>query len=270
MASYKSIHVKIDQHIAKVNFCATDKANALDAIAWQELMEIFEILRADPEVRVVILGGEGKHFCSGIDLSMLATITSSDSKCAGRIRESLRSQILMLQASITAIENCNKPVLASVSGGCIGAGMDIITACDMRYASDDAFFAIAEIDIGIVADLGTLQRLPKIVNEGIARELAFTGRKVSGAEAEKIGLINKCLNTREDLYKYVGEIASSIASKSPISIRGTKNVLNYSRDHSVFDGLQYVATWNSAMLLSDDLTEAYRSRAEKRSADFQN
>ena len=186
MAQYKTLLFTIEKHIAHVKFNRPDKANALNSLAWEEMCAVFEEINYSEEIRVAVLSGEGKHFCSGIDLSMLMNVVNSDENDEARKRENLRKQILYLQASISSIEQCSKPVLAAISGGCIGAGVDIISACDMRYASEDAFFTIKEIDMGMVADLGTLQRLPKLLPEGIMRELAFTGRNVSGKEAEKI------------------------------------------------------------------------------------
>lgn len=270
MPSYETLRLSVSDHIAHVAFNRPEKANALNHKAWAELKEVFEYLDGHDEVRVIVLSGEGRHFCSGIDLSLLMGITNSGETCNARLREKLRRQILDLQSSITSIEQCSKPVIAAVSGGCIGAGVDIICACDMRYASEDAFFTIKEIDMGMVADLGTFQRLPKLISEGIVRELAFTGRKVLGKEAEKIGLVNQCLATREELTNSVLEIAASIASKLPVSIRGTKHILNYSRDHSIADGLNYIATWNAAMILSEDLNEAFQAQTQKREAAFRN
>lgn len=270
MPQYETLNLTVNNHIAVIKFNRPEKANALNKVAWTELRAIFEELDNDEEVRVIILGGEGKHFCSGIDLSLLMEIIHSEMQCDARLRENLRKQILDLQASISAIERCSKPVLAAISGGCIGAGVDIISACDMRYASEDAFFTIKELDMGMVADLGTLQRLPKLIPDGIMRELAFTGRNVSGKEAQHIGLVNQCFDNRENLMTSVFELANTIAKKSPVSVRGTKHILNYSRDHSIADGLNYIATWNAAMLLSEDLKESFQAKMEKREPDFRN
>jgi len=270
MAQYETLLLTIENHIAQVKFNRSEKANALNDLAWMEMRTVFESLDTDEEVRVIVLSGEGKHFCSGIDLSLLMNIANSEEHCGARKRENLRKQIVNLQAAVSSIALCSKPVLAAISGGCIGAGVDIISACDMRYASEDAFFSIKEIDMGMVADLGTLQRLPNLIPDGIMRELAFTGRNLSGSEAEKIGLVNQCFDTRENLLKMVLEIAAVIASKSPVSIRGTKHILNYSRDHSIDEGLSYIATWNAAMLLSEDLNEALQSKMQKREPNFRN
>lgn len=266
--TFETFEVNIEQHIAKVVFNRPERANALNQKAWDEMKAIFESLDENEEVRIILLYGNGKHFCAGIDLELLMNVAQFNQKCEGRKREKLRKKVLDLQAPINAIEQCSKPVIAMIHGGCIGGGVDIVSACDMRYCTDDAFFTIKEIDMGMVADLGTLQRLPKIIPAGIAREMAYTGRNVLGQEAERIGLVNRTFSDTETMKAEVLKIAQSIAAKSPLSIRGTKAILNHTRDHSVADGLEYMATWNAAMLLSDDLMEAFQAKMQKREAIF--
>jgi enoyl-CoA hydratase len=267
--NYLSLKTRIEDHVAFVSFNRPEKANSLNETSWKEIEALFDQLDKDPEVRVVVLQGEGRHFCAGMDLSVLMAIRDQNQDdCEGRMREKIRNMILGLQAPINAIERCAKPVIAAIHGGCIGAGVDLICACDMRYATEDAFFTIKEIDMGMVADLGTLQRLPKLIGDGRVREMAYTGRKVSGLEAEKTGLVNSCYPDLDSLNQAVAGLAATIASKSPLSIRGTKEMIRYSRDHSVEDGLNYVATWNAAMILSGDLNEAFRSVVEKRTPNF--
>ncbi|GAB4408366.1 MAG: crotonase/enoyl-CoA hydratase family protein [Bacteroidia bacterium] len=266
---YQTLSLHVVDHIAEVRFNRPEKANALDEQAWKELLHLFQDLDTDSSVRVVILGGNGRHFCAGIDLTMLMSLGNKlQGSCEGRKREAIRQQVRWLQSCITAIEQCRKPVLAAVHGGCIGAGVDIITACDMRYASEDAYFSVKEIDMGLVADLGTLQRLPRIVPEGLAREMAYTGRKVPAAEARQIGLLNQTFGTTDALQAGVREIAASIAVKSPLVTRGIKEVMNYSRDHSIADALNYVATWNAGMILSDDLYAAFQAAMKKETPVF--
>ena len=267
---YKAFDLHIEQHIAHVQFNRPEKSNSLNETAWKEMQLIFPQLDADPEVRVVVLSGKGKHFCGGIDLGLLMGQQQHLHGLGdGRKREMIRGFVLDLQASVNAIEQCRKPVLAAVHNGCIGAGVDIICACDMRYASEDAWFTIKEIDFGMVADLGTLQRLPKIISSGMASEWAFTGRKISSAEAKETGLINRVYDDKNAMLEGVMGIAKEIASKSPLSIRGTKQMLLYARDHSVADALNHMATWNAAMFLSKDLEESFRAFMEKRQAQFQ-
>ncbi len=267
--TYQTLSLTIENHVATVSFNRPDKANALNKLAWNELQAVFEDLDTNPDARVIVLQGEGKHFCAGIDLELLMAIRQETAdECEGRVREKIRAFVKVLQAPINAIERCSKPVLAAIHGGCIGGGLDIVAACDMRYCTEDAYFTIKEIDMGMVADLGSLQRLPKLISDGMVREMAYTGRKVLGPEAKACGLVNSTYTDRDSLLKAVMEIAEQIASKSPLSIRGSKEMIRYSRDHSVEDGLNYIATWNAAMILSNDLNEAFMSTMEKRKGNF--
>jgi enoyl-CoA hydratase len=184
--------------------------------------------------------------------------------CDGRSREKLRRLILDLQDTLTSIERCRKPVIAAIHGACVGGGVDLVTACDIRLCSADARFSVKEVDVGMTADVGTLQRLPRLVGEGIARELAYTARDVDGREAREIRLVNRCYDTPEALADGARELARAIAAKSPLAVRGTKEMITYARDHSVADALDHVATWNAAMLLSADLPEALAAAREKR------
>jgi enoyl-CoA hydratase len=267
----QTLKLSIENHIAVVTINRPEKVNALNQTAWDEIEAVFNELDENPAVRVIVLeGGESKHFCAGIDLGLLMSVSLNDIDCDGRKREKLRKNVLSLQAPINAIENCSKPVLAAIHGGCIGGGIDLVCACDMRYCSNDAYFTIKEIDMGMVADLGTLQRLPKLIGDGLVREMAYTGRNVEGLEAEKIGIVNRSFVDKETMMIEVMKIAKMIAQKSPISIRGTKHILLHTRDNSVADGLQYMATWNAAMLLSSDLKEAFEAKMLKREAKFEN
>jgi enoyl-CoA hydratase len=265
----ETLSVALTEGVVMVELNRPDKANSMSHQMWQDIRSAFRWIDATPEARVAIIAGRGKHFTSGIDLAMLAGLTQrGGGNCEGRLRENLRRQILDLQDTLTAVERCRKPVLAAVHGACIGAGVDLITCCDMRYATAEAYFSIKEIDVGLTADVGTLQRLPKLVPDGIARELAYTGRRFDATEAREIGLVNQVYDSSESLRGGVAEIAATIAGKSPLSIRGIKEMVVYSRDHSVADGLNYVATWNAAMLMSQDLTEAVAAATEKRRAVF--
>lgn len=261
--------LEIVDKVAELRFNRPEKANALDDTAWRELKQAFEDLDQNPEARVILLTGAGKHWCAGIDLSLLMSLSQyQDIEGEGRKREQLRSFILHLQSCISAIEKCRKPVIAAIQGGCIGGGVDIATACDIRYAATDTYFTVKEVDLGLVADIGTLQRLPKIINSGLAYEMTYTGRKVDGKEAERIGLVARAYVTREEMENEVRTIAHTIARKSPLVIRGTKDVIQYSLEHSTADSLQYMATYNAAFLLSDDLMEAFQATMAKRMPTF--
>jgi len=255
----------LDGAVAEVRLNRPERSNALNEAMWHELRVAMRWADATSAIRAVIVTGNGRHFCAGIDLSMLGGIAKAVSHTdPARSREKLRRLLLDLQDCLSSIEQCRKPVLAAIHGACIGGAVDLVTCCDMRYASADAVFSVREIDVGMTADVGTLQRLPRLVPDGVARELAFTGRSIDANEAETIGLVNRVYSSPEELSVGVMQIARSIVTKSPLAIRGTKEMLNYGRDHSVADGLNYVATWNASMLMSDDLGEAMAAAKEKR------
>ena len=268
---FETLSVTVEAHIATVRLNRPDKANAMNLAMWHDIRNAFKWIDDTPEARVAILEGEGKTFTSGIDLTMMMGLGPQiQDDCDGRMRESLRRIILDLQDTLSSLERCRKPVLAAIHGACIGGGIDLICCADMRYCSADAYFSIKEIDIGMVADVGTLQRLPKLIGDGMARELAYTGRRVDAAEARAIGLVNRVYESREAMGAGVREIAASIAAKSPLAIRGTKEMMNYARDHTIADGLNYVATWNAAMLMSDDLQKAMMAAMSKQAPQFKN
>jgi len=270
VSDYTAFNVELIDHIAHVQINRPEKANAMNAAFWTEIIEIFEWADTTDEVRVVVLSGAGKHFSSGIDLMLLASVAGELGKDAGRNARMLRRKIMQMQASFTAVDQCSKPVLAAIQRYCIGGAIDLIAACDMRYAADDALFSIKEIDMGMAADVGTLQRLPRIIGDGILRELAYTGRNVDAAEALRIGLVNRTFGDLPQLLEGVLVIARDIAGKSPIAVHGTKRMINYMREHRIDDGLEYVATWNAAMLQSPDLKLAVVAHMSKDKPVFDN
>ena len=266
---FSTLEVTLDAGVATIALNRPDKANAMSEPMWYEIKQAMEWLDSTPEARIGIITGKGKFFTAGIDLTLLMGLGAKiEDDCDGRRREKLRRLILELQDTLSSVERCRKPVLAAIHGACIGGGIDLITACDMRYCSANAYFTVKEIDVGMTADVGTLQRLPHLVGDGMARELAYTGRRVEGPEAQQIRLVNRCFDTPEALHEGVMEIARSIAAKSPLSIRGCKEMITYARDHTVADGLNYIATWNAAMLMSKDLFEAGAANMQKRDPVF--
>lgn len=265
----QTVTLSLDSGIARITLNRPDKLNALNDEMWRELREAFTWADRTPAARVVILSGNGRAFSTGIDLAMLAGLRERIRHAdLARSQELLRALILDLQDCVSSIERCRKPVIASIHGPCIGGAVDIISACDMRYASANAIFSVREIDIGMAADVGTLQRLPRIIPDGIARELAYTGRNVLAEEAKEFGLLNRVFDTPDQLLEGVGEVAATVAAKSPLAIRGVKEMLNYGRDHSVEDGLRYVATWNASALLSEDLQESAAAMMQKRAPSY--
>ena len=267
--SFETLQVELEHHVATVSLNRPDKANSMNGPMWAELQQCFEWADREPEVRAVILAGNGKHFCAGLDLDMFAGDLHSASDDPARRAESFRQNVLRLQDNLTAIEKCRKPVLAAIHKTCIGGGVDLTCCCDMRYATEDAYFSIREIDIGMTADVGTLQRMPKLIPDGVVRELAYTGRNMDAEEAKEVGFVNRVYEDRETMLREVTTLARHIASKSPISIRGTKEMILYTRDHSVQDGLNYIATWNAGMMSQQDLMAGITAQAEKKQASYE-
>ena len=266
---FDTLNLVLDGPIAEIRLARPERSNALNATMWQEIRTAFDWVDRTPEVRVAILSGEGRNFCAGIDLGMLAGVQQQIAAADGaRSREALRRLILDLQDCLTAIERCRKPVIAAIHGACVGGALDLVTCCDLRYAAEDAVFSIKEIDIGMVADVGTLQRLPRLIGDGLTRELAYTGRNMDASEAARCGLVGRLFGNISGLTAGVREIARQIATRSPLAVRGTKEVINFSRDHTIADGLNFVATWNSAMLLSDDLIESMLAQQQKRPPNY--
>lgn len=265
---YKAFRVELADKIAHVQINRPEKINAMNADFWKEIIDVFREIEDNDQVRVVVLSGAGKHFSSGIDLMMLASVGAQLGPDAGRNARTLRRKILELQASFNAVDNCSKPVIAAIQGYCLGGAIDLISACDMRYSTEDAQFSIKEIDIGMAADVGTLQRLPRLIGDGMMRELAYTGRTIDGAEAQRLGLVNRTFADQDALLEGVFDIARQIAAKSPIAVRGTKEMIRYMRDHRVDDGLEYVATWNASMLQSADLRVAMAAHMSKQKPEF--
>jgi len=269
LPTFTTLSITLENHVAHIGLNRPERANAMNDAMWGEIKAAMAWLDGEPAARVGVIHGHGEQFCAGIDLAMLMGVQARiQDDCQGRQAEKLRKLILALQDSLTAIERCSKPVIAAVHGACIGGGLDLIAACDLRYATHDATFCLKEVDLGIVADVGVLQRLPKIIGDGRTRELAYTARNVSGAEAAQMGLVSQSLPDRDSLTATVAAVAQTIASKPPLTTRGLKENLLYARDHSVEEGLRYVATWNAAMLLSKDLEAAAMAHMMKQAPVF--
>ncbi|MFZ0133278.1 MAG: crotonase/enoyl-CoA hydratase family protein [Desulfobacterales bacterium] len=241
------------------------KHNAMDDEFFTGLSQHFQQLGDDDDVRVVVLKGAGKSFSAGTDLACAAKLAGGG---GADDRSRLHRRILALQEAVRAVEACCKPVIAAIHGYCIGGAVDLICACDIRMAESATLFSIRESRMGIIADLGTLQRLPRIIGEGRARELAFSGRDFSAADAYEMGLVTRVCEGRQNLYDTAESLARQIADNPPLTVMGVKDVFNYSRDHGVDAGLRYVAQKNAAMLLSEDLREAFAAFKEKRKPQF--
>lgn len=260
--------VTVENAIAHLQMNRPDKANGMSPDFWHDLPVLAKAIGADPQIRCVILSGAGKHFSGGMDLATFQDINGLLDNEPGRAAFALRDLILRLQASLSCLEELRIPVIAVTHGAALGGAIDLITACDMRIASADTFFAIEEIHIGMAADVGTLQRLPKLMPPGIVHELAYTGRRFSAEEAKAWGLVNAVHETPEAAMDAARNLAADIAAKSPLAVAGIKRTITYARDHSVADGLDQIATWNAGMLRPQDLTTALTAKMAKQQAVF--
>ena len=271
--TYKCFDVEIADSVAHVRLSRPDELNTMTPEFWAELPEIVTGISDEASARVVVISSTGKHFSAGMDLSVFmgggsSSLAGAGDAEAGRKHARTRSHAKALQWSFTALEKARVPVLAAVQGGVIGGAVDLVTACDARYASADAFFCVQEINIGMTADVGTLQRLGKVVPEGFAREMAYTGRRYPAQRAYEVGLVQQVFPDHDALVAGVLEIAGEIAEKSPLAIWGTKVAMNYARDHSVDDSLDQIATWQAGMFQPADMAEAFTAKSEKRAAVF--
>jgi enoyl-CoA hydratase len=262
---FETLSIESRDHIATVTLTeATMKPEF-----FAETAQAFEQLSEDSELCAVVVRSESKHFTYGLDLPSAAAEMGEALQGGGaRTRTELLRTIRRLQTAFTRIADCPVPVIAAVHGWCIGGGIDLITACDLRLCSADAKFSVRETKIAIVADLGTLQRLPRVVGPGHARELAYTGKDITAERARAIGLVNDVLPDRAALDAAAQAMAGEIAENPPLTVRGVKEVLDYSAEHGVADGLDYVAAWNAAFLASEDLGEAMSAFLQKRKPAF--
>jgi len=267
--AYRCFDVEIADRVAHVRLSRPDELNTMTADFWRELPEIVTGISDAASARVVVISSTGRHFSAGMDLSVFTGGHLSADGEPGRRHAQLRSNAQVLQWSFTALEKARVPVLAAVQGGVIGGAVDLVTACDLRYASADAFFCVQEINIGMTADVGTLQRLGTVVPEGFAREMAYTGRRVPAQRAYEVGLVQQVYPDAAALVDGVLETAREIASKSPLAVWGTKVAMNYARDHGVDAGLEQIATWQAGMFQPQDMAEAFTAKAEKRDPVFE-
>jgi len=265
--AYRSFTLEIADKIAHLRLNRPEKLNALDGVFWQELDTILEQLQRDAPARVLVLSSSGKHFCAGMDLAVFEQ-GEAIPEGTPAVRTALHEQILQLQHSFTRLETLRMPVIAAIQGACVGGALDMVTACDIRYATQDAFFCVQEINIGLVADVGTLQRLPKLIPEAVAREYAYSGRRLPAARACELGLVNAVLPDSAAALEAALALAREIAGKSPTAVWASKQAINYAREHTVADSLQQMALLQMGVWQSSDIAEAVRANAEKRAARF--
>jgi len=261
--------VSIEDHVAHIQMSRPNEMNSMNKAFWKELPALVNKIDEEALARAIVISSTGKHFSAGMDLGVFmsgdAVPMTGD---PGRMGENLRRVVMQLQASMSSLEEIRIPVLVAIHGGCIGGALDLVCAADCRYATEDAYFTIKETELGMTADVGTLQRFPKLVSPGIVRELAYTGRKFTAQEAKDMGLVNAVYPDQESLIAGVLEVAKSIAKNSPLAVTGCKEMINYSRDHSVEDSLKYMATWQSGMFRPNDMMKSFAAKAQKSDAVF--
>jgi enoyl-CoA hydratase len=261
--------VERDGHVATLWLDSPERRNALGPDFFADLPDLMTELSVDDTVRAVVLAARGRDFTVGLDLKTMGGTLGGDgddSRASGAHR--IYRNVKRLQGAINSVADCPKPVIAAVHGWCIGGGVDLVTAADIRLCSADAQFSVRETRIAIVADLGTLQRLPRVIAKGHVAELAFTGKDIDAERALRIGLVNDVYPDADALHKGACDLAAEIAANSPLAVQGTKQVLRASEDRSVEEGLDYVAAWNAGHLQSHDLIEAMTAFLEKRPPQF--
>jgi enoyl-CoA hydratase len=269
--TYESLRASVTDGIANVELTGPGKGNAMGPEFWRELPELYAELDANDEVRVVVLRGSGDHFSYGLDVKAMAPELGEllvDGGSSAAARTKLLALIGRMQRTMSAVANAQKPTIAAIAGRCIGGGVDLASACDIRLCAQNASFSVREVRLAIVADVGSLQRLPAIIGQGLTRELAYTGDDVDAGRALRMGLVNDVLQTPEALWGAARVLATRIAKNSPLVVRGVKRVLDAGIRRHVDEGLDYVAAWNAAFLPSEDLREALSALMERREPTF--
>ena len=268
----KCFNLEIADSVAHISFIRPEKRNSMIREFWEELPALVNDIDAGSKARVIVLSSTGPHFTSGIDVSLFGQLAASDAPDKKtrdlQANAAFYDQVLRLQGTFSALEEARIPVLAAVQGGCIGGGLDLVTACDMRYATKDAFFSLFETNLAMTADVGTFPRLAKLIPEGFVKEMAYTGGNISAHNAYRFGLVNEIYDTHEEMVEAVLTIAKDIAKKAPLAVHGCKKLINYSRDHTTADTLDYIAIWNAANFKVDEIMEAMAARAQKRDGEF--
>jgi enoyl-CoA hydratase len=264
LSALETLSVNIENHIAHIQMSRPEVLNSMVPAFWRELPAVVRKIDEESQARVIVISSQGKHFSAGMDLSVFTNMAKNFQGEPARRAERSRRWILELQDSFNALEEIRIPVLVAIQGGAIGGAVDMICAADSRYCTQDAFFTIKETELGMTADVGTLQRLPHLIPQGLVRELAYTGRNMPSNEAKECGFVNQVFADQKSMLEGVMIIATKIAMHSPMAVTGCKAMLNYARDHNVADSLNYMATWQSGMLQMPDVHEAMTAGQEKR------
>jgi enoyl-CoA hydratase len=267
-STLKTLTVSIEHHIAHIQLSRPEALNSMIPAFWTELPAVVRQIDAEATARVIVISSQGKHFSAGMDLSVFTEMGKNFSGEPARRAERMRRLVLELQDSFNALEEVRLPVLVAMQGGVIGGAVDMVSAADCRYCTADAYFTIKETELGMTADVGTLQRLPHLIPQGLVRELAYTGRNMDATEAKSCGLVNHVYSDQVSMMAEVMKIASKIAMNSPMAVAGCKEMINYTRDHSVSDSLNYMATWQAGMFQMPDIQEAMAAGQQKRVPEY--
>ncbi|WP_419812360.1 crotonase/enoyl-CoA hydratase family protein [Bacterioplanoides sp.] len=272
LSQFECFQITVQDYIAHLQFSRPDQLNSMNKAFWVDLPRAIAEIETQTDARAIVISSSGKHFSAGIDLSVLsdpaAFPMTPDAHDSGRLGENLRRIVMQLQDSLSSLERTRLPVLTAIQGGCIGGAVDLVCAADMRYCSADSYFTIKETEVGMTADVGTLQRMPKLIPAGVVRELAYTGRNFSADEALRLGFVNQVFESQEAMLEGVMDIARKIAANSPLAVSGCKEMLNYSRDHSVEDSLRYMATWQAGMFRQPDMLTTFAAKAKKEAPQY--
>lgn len=266
--SYECFDVTITDKVAHIVLSRPEKRNAMSQSFWRDLPEIIRDIDDNAKARAIVISSTGPIFSAGIDISMLSSVGGSNDKNQAEYGAAFLSTVSRLQDSFNALENCRIPVIAAIQGGCIGGGVDLVTACDIRLGTVDSFITIYEINVGMTADVGTFPRILNLMPEGIVRELAYTGRRMGADELIQHGFYNRTYDTHDALVEGALELAREIASKPPLAVYGCKRMITYGRDHSTADALDYIGVWNMSMLIPSEMMEAMMAGKEKRPGKF--
>ena len=267
--SYTCFSLEIADHIAHIRFNRPEKANSMNKAFWSELPDAINDISRNAKARVIVISSEGKHFCAGMDISVfMENDLGADTDNPQIVAESFYHHTKTLQDTFSSLEEARMPVLVAIQGGAIGAGVDLATAADCRYASKDAFFCVQETAIGMTADVGTYPRLAKVIPEGWARQMSYTAERLGAEKAKEIGLVNEVYEDAETMLEEVLKIAAQMAAHSPLAVSGAKRMINYSRDHSTADTLDYVVVWNAGMLSGEDIKKTYMAKMEKKAPEY--
>ena len=270
--TYTCFTVSIDDDIAHVQLTRPEKRNSMILAFWDELPAIVQDIDHNARARVIVISSTGPHFTAGLDIEAFGSVDmglTGDERSQRIARGAAFYQLVRrMQRSFSTLADCRLPVLAAVQGGCIGGGVDLVTACDMRYATTEAFFSVEETNIGMTADVGTFPRLVRLIPDGVVRELCYTGRRMPADEAKSVGLVNAVYQSHDEMLAAVMEIAATIATKAPMAVYGCKRMIGYAHDHSTADALDYVGIWNASMFQPEEIAEAVAARTGKRAGNY--